>query len=101
MGNGSSSELEMDERSGVKLLTQGEEDVWTLHLQRGPEGEGEGVCVFSRKPGKGAQAELCKAAVEVRSERAIWWPEQCMCSWHCSFTGLSFIHWALVRVPHS
>lgn len=63
MGNESSSE--MAEGSGMMLQTQGEQDLWTLRLQRGPEGEGEGVCVFSRKPGKGAQAELCKAAVEV------------------------------------
>ena len=69
MGNESSSE--MDESGGTVLQTQGEEDLWTLRLHRGPGGEGEGVCVFTRKPGDGAQAELCANAVEVWSWRSV------------------------------
>ena len=69
MGNESSSE--MDESGGTVLQTQGEEDLWTLRLHRGPGGEGEGVCVFTRKPGDGAQAEFCANAVEVWSWRSV------------------------------
>lgn len=71
MGNESS--VQMAER-GVKLQAQGEEHLWTLCLERGPEGEGEGACIFSRKPGKGAQADLCRAAVEVSSIVALACP---------------------------
>lgn len=59
MGNESSVEM------GVELQTQGEDYLWTLCLQRDTEEEGEGKCVFSRKPGSGAQADLCRAAVQV------------------------------------
>lgn len=68
MGNESSSE--MNEDGGMALQTQGEQDLWTLRLQRGPGGEGEGVGVFTRKPGEGALAELCMTAVEVRGSRS-------------------------------
>lgn len=64
MGNESSTEMG-DGRSTV-LQSQGEKNLWTLELQREAEGgDGEGVCVFSRRPGKGPQAELCSAGVEV------------------------------------
>lgn len=65
MGNESSIEMAISDEGSSVLQTQGEQNLWTLYFQR-PEGEGEGACVFSRKPGKGAQAELCRAAVEVR-----------------------------------
>ena len=62
MGNEPSVEAER----GVKLQCQGEEHLWTVCLERGPNGEGEGACIFSRSPGQGAEADLCRAAVEVR-----------------------------------
>ena len=65
MGNESSVEME----GGTLIQSQGEEHLWSLHLHRESEIEGEGVCVFSRKPTKGAQTELCRAGIEVGTSR--------------------------------
>ena len=49
----------------LPLQSQGPEHLWSLELNRGKGGEGEGVCVFSRTFGKGTQDDLCRAGLEV------------------------------------
>lgn len=52
--------------SGVlPLQSQGPEHLWSLELNRGKGGEGEGVCLFTRTFGKGTQDDLCRAGLEV------------------------------------
>jgi len=61
MGNEASVEMDC---SGVMLERQDEDHLWSLSLLPGSETL-EGTCVFCRKPGTGAEADLCKTAVEV------------------------------------
>ena len=62
MGNASSGDLE---ESGLEVVSQGETHLWTIVLEGSEDGKGEGVCVFTRSPGEGAVAALCKTATEV------------------------------------
>ncbi len=62
MGNSGSSELE---GNGMEIQSQGENDLWTVVLEGCEDGKGEGVSVFTRTPGEGIVAGLCKSAAEV------------------------------------
>ena len=62
MGNEPSVELET---AGTVLQQQDMEHLWKIVLNRGNDKEGTGVCVFTRKPGVGTQADLCETGVEV------------------------------------
>ena len=69
MGN----ETSVEDIPGVRLLEQDADNLWTIiHQEEGEEeegaGEGEEVCLFTRVPGKGDQAELCRAGVNVRKK---------------------------------
>lgn len=68
MGNDQS--VGMD--GGLALQCQGAEHLWSLELNRGKSGEGEGVCVFTRTQGKGTQDNLCKAGLEVRRVHSLF-----------------------------
>lgn len=68
MGNDQS--VGMD--GGLALQCQGTEHLWSLELNRGKSGEGEGVCVFTRTQGKGTQDNLCKAGLEVRRVHSLF-----------------------------
>ena len=69
MGNETST---VEEIPGVRLQIQDVDNLWTIvHQEEGEEeegaGEGQEVCLFTRVPGKGDQAELCKLGVNVCS----------------------------------
>ena len=66
MGNDQS--VEMD--GGLTLQSEGAEHLWSLQLNRGKAGEGEGVGVFTRTRGGGTQDDLCRAGLEVRRIRS-------------------------------
>ena len=63
MGNESSVEMNED----VELQAQGDENLWSIHLQRGLDGEEEDTCIFSRILGEGSPADQWqfRAAIEV------------------------------------
>ena len=63
MGNGTSIEME-----GVKLQSQGEQDLWSVFLDRQEEGNDGGVSVFTRTPAEGTLADFCCTAIEVSNE---------------------------------
>ena len=64
MGNELSSEG-IGMSGALPLQSQGPEHLWSLELNRGKGGEGEGVCLFTRTFGKGTQDDLCRAGLEV------------------------------------
>ena len=66
MGNDQS--VEMD--GGLTLQSEGAEHLWSLQLNHGKAGEGEGVGVFTRTRGGGTQDDLCRAGLEVRRIRS-------------------------------
>ena len=70
MGNELSSGGVAGMAGALPLQCQGAEHLWSLELNRGKGGEGEGVCVFSRTFGNGAQDDLCRAGLEVSG--VIW-----------------------------
>lgn len=59
MGNEESS---VEEIPGLRLLSQGAENLWSVILQ---QEEDEGKCLFVREPGSDAQTDLCRAGLEV------------------------------------
>lgn len=66
MGNDQS--VGMD--GGLTLQSEGAEHLWSLQLNRGKTGEGEGVGVFTRTRDGGTQDDLCRAGLEVRRIRS-------------------------------
>lgn len=70
MGNEISSGSVDGMAGALPLQCQGVEHLWSLELNRGKGGEGEGVCVFSRTFGNGTQDDLCRAGLEVSG--VIW-----------------------------
>ena len=67
MGNDQSGDMS---GAALTLQSQGSEHLWSLELNRGKTGEGEGVCVFSRTQGGGTPDDLCKAGLEVSGIRS-------------------------------
>ena len=66
MGNDQS--VGMD--GGLTLQSEGAEHLWSLQLNRGKAGEGEGVGVFTRTRGGGTHDDLCRSGLEVRRIRS-------------------------------
>ena len=67
MGN----ETSVEDIPGLSLQMQDADSLWTIIYQEEGEeeegaGEGQEVCLFTRVPEKGDQAELCRTGVNVR-----------------------------------